>query len=55
MVAVSPGASHDLKRWPVEHFAGLCRYLIEDLGTSVLVFCGPQEASLLHTLQEQTP
>ena len=54
VVAVSPGAAHDLKRWPAEHFAGLCRYVIEDLGASVLVFCGPQETSLLHTLQEQT-
>lgn len=54
LVAVSPGASHDLKRWPVEQFAGLCRYVIEDLEANVLVFCGPQETALLATLQEQT-
>lgn len=54
LVAVSPGASHDLKRWPAEHFAGLCRYVIEDLGATVLVFCGPQEAALRHAFQEQT-
>jgi ADP-heptose:LPS heptosyltransferase len=54
LVAVSPGASHDLKRWPAEHFAGLCRHLIEDLGAGVLVFCGPQETALLPAFQERT-
>jgi len=54
MVAVSPGASDDLKRWPVEHFARLCRYVVEDLGAGVLVFCGPGEAKLLHELGERT-
>jgi ADP-heptose:LPS heptosyltransferase len=54
VVAVSPGASHELKRWPAEHFAGLCRYLVEDLGAGVLVFCGPEEAALRHDLEERT-
>jgi ADP-heptose:LPS heptosyltransferase len=54
IVAISPGASDDLKRWPVEHFARLCRYVVEDLGAGVLVFCGPGEAKLLHELGERT-
>ncbi len=54
VVAVAPGASDDLKRWPVAHFARLCRYLAEDLGTAVLVLCGPQEAKLLHELDART-
>lgn len=54
VVAVSPGASDDLKRWPAEHFARLCRYLAEDLGAAVLVFCGPEEAKLLHELDTRT-
>ncbi len=54
MVAVSPGAADDLKRWPMAHFARLCRYVVEDLGAGVLVFCGPGEAKLLHELGEQT-
>jgi len=54
MVAISPGASHDLKRWPAEHFARLCRYVVEALGAGVLVFCGPGEAKLLHELGERT-
>jgi ADP-heptose:LPS heptosyltransferase len=54
LVAVSPGASNDLKRWPAEQFAGLCRYLVEDLGASVLVFCGPGEAKLWRQMEERT-
>jgi len=47
LVAVSPNASDDLKRWPLEHLVRLCVYLAEDLGAGVLVFCGPEEAGLL--------
>ncbi len=54
VVAISPGASDDLKRWPMVHFARLCRYVVEDLGADVLVFCGPGEAKLLYELGEQT-
>jgi ADP-heptose:LPS heptosyltransferase len=53
-VAVSPGASQALKRWPTEHFARLCRYLVEELGTRVLLFGGSGEAKLLHDLAQQT-
>jgi ADP-heptose:LPS heptosyltransferase len=54
LVAISPDASDDLKRWPTVHFAQLCRYVVEDLGAGVLVFCGPGEAKLLHELQAPT-
>ncbi|MCL5279814.1 MAG: glycosyltransferase family 9 protein [Planctomycetes bacterium] len=54
VVAISPGASDDLKRWPTIHFARLCRYVVEDLGANVLVFGGPGEAKLLCELGEQT-
>ncbi len=54
VVALSPGASDDLKRWPTVHLARLCRYMVEDLGADALVFCGPGEARLLCELGEQT-
>jgi ADP-heptose:LPS heptosyltransferase len=53
-VAVSPGASQALKRWPVENFARLCRYLVEELRTRVLLFGGSGEAKLLRDLAQQT-
>lgn len=54
VVAVAPGASDELKRWAMKHFAGLCRDLIETLGAGVLVLCGPGEAKLLNGLAGQT-
>lgn len=53
-VAVSPGASQVLKRWPAEHFARLCRYLVEELRTRVLLFGSSGEAKLLHDLAQRT-
>jgi ADP-heptose:LPS heptosyltransferase len=54
VVALAPGASHELKRWPVEHFARLCRILVEELGADALVFCGSGEAKLAREFEEQT-
>ncbi len=54
VVALAPGASDDLKRWPVEHFARCCRELVEPLGADVLIFGGPGEAKLLREFEEQT-
>jgi ADP-heptose:LPS heptosyltransferase len=52
-VGISPGASGHLKRWPVDRFAGLCRHVVEELNTPVLVFGGPAEVDLLRTLTGQ--
>jgi len=54
LAAVSPDASSDLKRWPTEHFARVCRCLIEELNAQVLVFGGPGEARLLRELEDRT-
>jgi len=54
LVALAPGASDDLKRWPVAHFARLCRYMVEDLGAGVLALGGPEEARLLYELGART-
>ncbi len=51
LVAMSPGASDDLKRWPTAHFGRLCRYLTGELQARVLLFAGPQEIDLLSELQ----
>ncbi len=54
LVAMSPGASGDLKRWPVSHFGRLCRHLTSELQARVLLFTGPQEIELLSRLQAET-
>ncbi len=37
------GAYGEAKRWPARHFALLARMLVNQLGASVLVLCGPAE------------
>jgi ADP-heptose:LPS heptosyltransferase len=54
LMAVSPGASADLKRWPIEHFVQVCRYSVEKLDAAVLVLGGPEESKLFHTFRELT-
>jgi ADP-heptose:LPS heptosyltransferase len=54
LIAISPGASHALKRWPTDRFAGLCRFVVERLEAGILLFCGPGETRLLRDLIEQT-
>jgi ADP-heptose:LPS heptosyltransferase len=53
-VGMSPGASGNLKRWPVSHFARFCRHVVVELGAPVLVFGGPTEMDLLRVLAAQT-
>lgn len=48
--AISSGASDDLKRWPADRFAGLYRFLVEDLGAGILLFCGPGEIRVVRDL-----
>ncbi|MEN6336864.1 MAG: glycosyltransferase family 9 protein, partial [Phycisphaerales bacterium] len=54
LIAISPGASDDLKRWPAGRFAQLCRSAIEELGAAILLFCGPGEARILGELADRT-
>jgi len=54
LLAISPGASDDLKRWPADRFAQLCRAAIEELGAAILLFCGPGEARILRELADWT-
>lgn len=39
---VSPVASHELKRWPVDRFAAVADHIVERTGGTVLVLEGPQ-------------
>jgi heptosyltransferase-2 len=43
-IALNPGGAFGAaKHWPVEHFADLARRIVNELGTRVLVVCGPAE------------
>jgi ADP-heptose:LPS heptosyltransferase len=53
LIAISPGASNDLKRWPADRFAQLCRFATEELGVGIVLFCGPGEARVLHDLMDR--
>jgi heptosyltransferase II len=44
VVCLNPGGAFGAaKHWPVEHFADLARRLVDQLGRTVLVLCGPAE------------
>ena len=53
LVGLSPGASDDLKRWPVMQFGRLCRDLAGELDARVLLMVGSQEIDLLSELQDE--
>lgn len=52
---VPGGSAHRLeKRWPVERYSELARILYSR-GFDIVIIGGPQEASLAHAIQRQTP
>ena len=51
MIAVAPGSVWNTKRWPMESFRALCRALIED-GFSVVLIGGPQDEVLCTRVSE---
>jgi ADP-heptose:LPS heptosyltransferase len=54
LLAMAPGASDDLKRWPTDGFAQLCRFAAGDLQAGILLFCGPGEARIVRDLAGRT-
>ena len=53
VVAIAPGAGHPRRRWPVEKFAELGRWLREDLGKTILLVGGPDETNLGRQLERE--
>ena len=48
------GAFGPAKSWPEGHFAGLARRLVDELGVSVLVVCGPGEREAARSIVSQS-
>jgi ADP-heptose:LPS heptosyltransferase len=55
LVGLFPGAGHPTRRWPLEKFAELADYLIRNDGVRVLLFLGPEEASLAREMRAAFP
>jgi lipopolysaccharide heptosyltransferase I len=58
LVAMHPGTSRDIKKWPVRHFAELCDMLSSSLGADVMITWGPgerEEAEAISSLAKSGP
>jgi heptosyltransferase-2 len=55
VIGLNPGAAFGAaKHWPVESFARLAQQLIDSRGSSILVFCGPNERETARQIVQQT-
>jgi len=57
LVVLNPGAGRPDKRWPIAHFQGLARRLIDDAGAAVLVIvrAAPSETSATRRQARRRP
>jgi lipopolysaccharide heptosyltransferase II len=46
LIALNPGASHEVNRWGTEHFAALADMLAQKLDARVIIVGGPEDAML---------
>jgi len=55
LVVLNPGAGRPDKRWPIAHFQGLARRLVDDAGAAVLVIWGPNELGEARAIVDTDP
>lgn len=55
LVGLFPGAGHESRRWPLEHFAELADHLIRNQEVRVIVFAGPEERPLISQMRTMFP
>lgn len=53
LVAINPGASTLVKRWPAERLAQVARRLNQEVGARIVVLGGPGEVDLARSLADQ--
>ena len=52
-LVMAPGARHFTKRWPPGYYAALIRMMFEKQGSKTLLVGGPEEVSLISSIQKQ--
>lgn len=55
LVGLFPGAGHESRRWPLEHFAEVADHLIRNEDVRVIVFAGPEERPLIPQMRTMFP
>jgi heptosyltransferase I len=55
LVGLFPGAGHESRRWPLEHFAEVADFLIRNKEVRVVVFAGPEERPLIPQMKTLFP
>ena len=55
LVGLFPGAGHESRRWPLEHFAEVADHLIRNAKVRVIVFAGPEERPLVPQMRTMFP
>ncbi|HKV34549.1 MAG TPA: glycosyltransferase family 9 protein [Pyrinomonadaceae bacterium] len=55
LVGLFPGAGHESRRWPLEHFAEIADHLIRNEKVRVIVFAGPEERPLVPQMRTMFP
>jgi len=55
LVGLFPGAGHESRRWPLEHFAEIADHLIRNERVRVIVFAGPEERPFIPQMRTICP
>lgn len=55
LAGLFPGAGHESRRWPLEHFAEIADHLIRNEKVRVIVFAGPEERPLVPQMRTMFP
>jgi ADP-heptose:LPS heptosyltransferase len=55
LIGLFPGAGHESRRWPLEHFAEVADHFIRNEEVRVIVFAGPEERPLVPRMRTMFP
>lgn len=54
VIALNPGASHQVNRWSVERFAALADALVKGLSARIIIIGGPEDTALAEAISSAT-
>ena len=54
LVALNPGASHQVNRWSIDHFSALADMLVQRLDARVIIVGGPEDVMLAEEIASKT-